>query len=77
MQILAPTKPGALGLSDHSLGLSCARPVLARADPELAFERPGEIREIVEADGVGDFPVITRQVDLEKTRITRRARGIA
>ena len=52
---LARTKPGALGLSHHSLGLSCARPIFTRADAELAFERPGEIREIVEADGVGDF----------------------
>ena len=52
---LRPTKPDALGQSDHSLGLSCARPVLTRSLAELAFERPGEIREIVEADGVGDF----------------------
>ena len=52
---LAPTKPTALGLSDHSLGLSCARPVLARSQAELALERPGEIREVVEADGVSDF----------------------
>ena len=37
------------------LGLSCARPVLTRCQAELAFECPGEIREIVEADGVGDF----------------------
>ena len=52
---LRPTKPRALGLSDHSLGLSCARPVLTRSQAELAFERPGEIRKIIEADGVGDF----------------------
>ena len=124
MRSLVRTKPGAVGQSHHSLGLSCARPVLTRSQAELAFERPREIREIVEADGVGDFlgqcawmgeafagplqPVaqqmlaeacallahathiqcaacalvqhcarITRQVDPEKTRITRRARGIA
>ena len=55
IRILAPTKPGALGLSRHSLGLSCARPILTRSQAELALERPSEIREIVEADGVGDF----------------------
>ena len=52
---LRPTKPRALGLSHHSLGLSCARPVLTRSQAELAFERPREIREVVEADGVRDF----------------------
>ena len=35
--------------------LSCARLVVAWADAELALEGPGEIREIVEADGVSDF----------------------
>ena len=50
-----PTKPCPLGQSRHSLGLSCARPVLTRSQAKLAFERPREIREVVEADGVGDF----------------------
>ena len=45
----------ALGQSCQSLGLSCCSPILTRADAELALERPGEIREIVEADGVSDF----------------------
>ena len=35
--------------------LPCARLVVARADAELALEGPGEIREIVEADGVSHF----------------------
>ena len=55
MPSLARTKPSPLGLSDHSLGLSCARPVLTRSQAALALERPGEIREVVEADGIGDF----------------------
>ena len=55
MSSLAGTKPRALGLSDHSLGLSCARPILTRRQAHLAFERPREIREVVEADGVSDF----------------------
>ena len=55
MRSLARTNQTALGQSHHSLGLSCARPVLTRCQAELAFERPREIREIVEADGVGDF----------------------
>ena len=37
--------------SRHSLGQSCARLVLARADAELALESAGEIRKIVESDG--------------------------
>ena len=52
-RILRPTKPRALGLSCHSLGQSCAHLLVAREDPELALEDAGEIREIVEADGVG------------------------
>ena len=41
-----------LGQSGYSLGQSCARPVVARAVAELALEGAGEIREIVEVDGV-------------------------
>ena len=54
-QSLVNERQGALGQSRHSLGLSCASPVLAWSQAELAFERPREIREIVEADGVGDL----------------------
>ena len=52
MQSLARTKPGALGQSDHSLGQSCARLVVAWADAELAFERAGAMRKIVGSEGV-------------------------
>ena len=52
---LARTKPGALGQSCHSLGQSCAHLLVARADAELALEGAGEIRKIVETDGIGDL----------------------
>ena len=56
MRSLARTKQKALGQSCQSLGQSCARPAVAREDAELALERSGEIRDIVEADRVGNFP---------------------
>ena len=51
---IAPTKPRALGLSCHSLGLSCAHLLVAWADGAFALEVAGEIREIVDADCVSD-----------------------
>ena len=50
------------------LGQSCARPVVARADAELALERPDEVREGVAADREGHFTWRVRRVEHDETR---------
>lgn len=52
MRSVVHAKQRALGQSCQPLERSCYRLIVTRADADLALERPREIREIVEPDGV-------------------------